>query len=142
MDTQNSTRQSAQSLWAGRPTRRSLNLETGPTKRRNHTYLLEKKIPCACEKNVEFVTGDLKKFVHQLKESTEQDIWLVGGSQLIKAFLAENLVQDLIIFIVPVILGGGIPLFDRIGKQIKLKTFGIEKYENGIVRVNYEVQRG
>jgi len=113
-----------------------------PYKEKKSYVFTGKKDSLPCEKNVEFVTGDLKKFVHQLKESTEQDIWLVGGSQLIKAFLAENLVQDLIIFIVPVILGGGIPLFDRIGKQIKLKTFGIEKYENGIVRLDYKVRRG
>jgi dihydrofolate reductase len=77
--------------------------------------------------------------VHKLKENAEQDIWLVGGSQLIKAFFTENLVQDLIIFIVPLILGSGIPLFDRIGTQIKLRTSGIQKYENGLVRVDYEV---
>jgi dihydrofolate reductase len=94
------------------------------------------------ENNVEFVSGELRQLVHQLKGSAEQDIWLVGGSQLIKAFLEENLVQDLIIFIVPIILGSGIPLFDRVGKQIKLRTTGIEKYENGLVRVDYEVQGG
>lgn len=112
-----------------------------PYKEKRTYVFTRKKGSLPCEKNVEFVTGDLKKFVQQLKERAEQDIWLVGGSQLIKAFLAENLVQDLIIFLIPIILGGGIPLFDCIGKQIKLQTLGIEKYENGIVRVDYEVQR-
>ena len=92
------------------------------------------------ENDVEFFSGNIRNFVQQLKESNEKDIWLVGGSQLIKAFIEDDLVQYLIIFIVPIILGNGIPLFDHIGKQIKLKTSGIEKYENGLLRVEYEVR--
>ena len=92
------------------------------------------------EINVEFVSGDIREFVHQLKESTEEDIWLVGGSQLIRAFFEENLVQDLIIFVVPIILGSGIPLFDHIGKEIRLKTLWVEKYKNGLIRMEYEVR--
>ncbi|HWQ48103.1 MAG TPA: dihydrofolate reductase family protein [Methanosarcina sp.] len=92
------------------------------------------------EKSLEFVSGDIKEFVHLLKENKNQDIWLVGGSQLIKMFLNENLVQDLIVFVVPIILGGGIPLFDHIGKEIKLETGRIENYENGLVRLEYKAQ--
>ncbi|MGB9941037.1 dihydrofolate reductase family protein [Methanosarcina sp.] len=91
------------------------------------------------ENKVEFVSGEIGEFVRQLKEKTDQDIWLVGGSQLIKAFLKENLVQDLIIFVVPIILGGGIPLFDHIGKEIRLRSGRVERYENGLVRLEYKV---
>ena len=92
------------------------------------------------EKNVEFVSGDIGEFVRRLKENTDEDIWLVGGSQLIKVFLEEALVEDLIVFIVPVILGSGIPLFDSIGKQINLGTGKVEKYENGLVKMEYQVR--
>ena len=91
------------------------------------------------EKNVEFISGNIGEFVSQLKENTEKDIWLVGGSQLIKAFLKENLVQDMIVFVVPIILGSGIPLFDHIGKEIKLRNERVERYDNGLVRLEYKV---
>jgi dihydrofolate reductase len=77
--------------------------------------------------------------VRWLKENTDEDIWLVGGSQLIKVFLEENLVQDFIVFVVPIVLGSGIPLFDRIGKEIRLKLINTERYESGLVRVEYEI---
>jgi dihydrofolate reductase len=93
------------------------------------------------ESNVEFVSENITEFVRQLKESTEENIWLVGGSQLIKAFLEENLVQDLIIFVVPIILGSGIPLFDQIGKEIRFQTIRVERYENGLVGMEYEVKQ-
>ena len=98
------------------------------------------KEPLRRENNVEFISGDIGKFVRDLKENTEEDIWLVGGSQLIKVFLKENLVQDLIVFVVPIILGSGIPLFDRIGKEIRLRTGKVERYENGLVRLEYKVE--
>lgn len=91
------------------------------------------------EKDAEFVSGDIVEFIRQLRKNMDQDIWLMGGSQLIKVFLEENLVQDLIVFVVPIILGSGIPLFDRIGKEIKLRTERIEQYGNGLVRVEYEI---
>jgi dihydrofolate reductase len=54
-------------------------------------------------------------------------------------FLEENLVQDLIVFIVPIILGSGIPLFDRIGKEVRLKMINTKRYESGLVSVEYEI---
>lgn len=95
--------------------------------------------PLRREKNVEFISGDIGEFARQLKENTEEDIWLVGGSQLIKIFLEQNLVQDLIIFVVPIILGSGIPLFDQIQKEIGLKLINTERYESGLVRMEYEI---
>lgn len=95
--------------------------------------------PLRREKNVEFISGHVGEFVRRLKENTEEDIWLVGGSQLIKVFLEENLVQDFIVFVVPIILGSGIPLFDRIGKEIRLRTGRVERYESGLVRLEYEI---
>lgn len=104
------------------------------------TYVFTRqKEPLRQEKNVEFVSGNVGEFVRRLKESTNEDIWLVGGSQLIKVFLEEDLVDDMIIFIVPIILGGGIPLFDRIGKEIRLKMTNTERYESGLVRIEYKV---
>lgn len=117
-----------------------LGFGSWPYKEKKSYIFTRQKKPLCRESNVEFVSGNIREFVHQLKESTEEDIWLVGGSQLIKAFIEENFVQDLIIFVVPKILGSGIPLFDHIGKEIRLKTLRVEKYENGLVRMEYEVR--
>lgn len=105
------------------------------------TYVFTRqKEPLRRQNNVEFFSGDIGEFVRRLKENMKEDIWLVGGSQLVKVFLEENLVDDFIVFLVPIILGGGIPLFDRIGKEIMLRTGKVEKYQNGMVRVEYELR--
>jgi dihydrofolate reductase len=105
------------------------------------TYVFTRQAePLRREKNVEFISGNVGEFVRRLKEDTDEDIWLVGGSQLIKAFLEENLVEDLIVFVVPIILGNGIPLFDRIGKEIRLKAGRVERYDNGLVGIEYRIR--
>ncbi len=104
------------------------------------TYVFTRqKEPLNREKNVEFVSGDIGEFARRLKENTDEDIWLVGGSQIIKVFLEEGLVQEMIVFIVPIILGSGIPLFDHIRKKIRLRTGKVKRYENGLVRVEYNL---
>ncbi|AKB76572.1 Dihydrofolate reductase [Methanosarcina horonobensis HB-1 = JCM 15518] len=105
------------------------------------TYVFTRqKEPLHREKNVEFVSEDVGEFVRRLKENTDEDIWLVGGSQLIKVFLEEDLVDDMIVFVVPIILGSGISLFDRIGKEFRLKIVDTERYESGLVKLKYEIE--
>jgi dihydrofolate reductase len=111
-----------------------------PYGEKNVYVFTRQKEPLHHEKNVEFVSRDIAEFIRQLKEETDQDIWLVGGSQLIKVFPKEDLVQDMIVFVNLIILGNGVPLFDRIGKEIRLKTGRVEKYENGLASIEYEVQ--
>ena len=94
-----------------------------PYREKKSYVFTRQKEPMRRENNVEFVSEDIGEFVRQLKRNTEEDIWLVGGSQIIKVFFEENLVQDLIVFVVPIILGSGIPLFDHIGKEIRIQDW-------------------
>jgi len=111
-----------------------------PYREKKSYIFTRQKEPMRRENNVEFVSEDIGEFVRQLKGNTEEDIWLVGGSQIIKVFFEENLVQDLIVFVVPIILGSGISLFDHIGKEIGFRTGRVERYENGLVKLEYEVK--
>jgi len=111
-----------------------------PYREKKSYVFTRQKEPIRRENNVEFISEDIGEFVRQLKRNTEEDIWLVGGSQIIKVFFEENLVQDLIVFVVPIILGSGIPLFDHIGKEIGFRTGRVEMYENGLVKLEYEVK--
>lgn len=111
-----------------------------PYREKKSYVFTRQKAPMRRENNVEFISEDIGEFVRQLKRNTEEDIWLVGGSQIIKVFFEENLVQDLIVFVVPIILGSGIPLFDHIGKEIGFRTRRVERYENGLVKLEYEVK--
>lgn len=56
------------------------------------------------------VTADLAGTVKRLKNEPGKDLWLFGGGELFRAAFDQDLVDEVEIAIVPVLLGGGIPL--------------------------------
>lgn len=91
--------------------------------------------------SVSFYTGDLVQLVtHQLKPQY-QNIWLVGGASLAKAFLQQDLVDQIILSMMPILLGDGTLFFDFIGKEIRLHLQDVKAYQDGMVELSYAVQR-
>jgi len=81
------------------------------------------------DKYVEFVLEDVVMFTNNLQHQDGGNIWLVGGSGLLDQFLKDNLVDEFIITVAPMILGKGIPLFKKDNPRLMLslketKQFG------------------
>ena len=51
--------------------------------------------------------------IEEISLGGSKHIWLVGGSEIIRLFLKEKAIDELIITIIPKLLGGGIPLFSK-----------------------------
>jgi len=64
--------------------------------------------------NVEFYSGALDKLVNDRLKPNYRNIWLVGGAMLAKDFIRLKLADDIIISIIPVILGDGTLFFDYV----------------------------
>jgi len=90
---------------------------------------------------VEFYSGDLKKLVHQHLKPRYRNIWMVGGAMLTKDFLLMDLADEIIVSIMPVILGDGILFFDYIGKEQKLHLKDVTAYKDGMVELHYEIKK-
>jgi len=89
------------------------------------------------DEHVEFV-NDIINFSKKLIKSKGKNIWLVGGGEIAKIFLDNNLLDEVIISIHPIILGNGIPLFNG-AKETKLKLPKHKIFENGLVQLYYKV---
>lgn len=85
---------------------------------------------------------NLTTFVKNIKLKSEKDIWLVGGGELITAFINERLLDKMIISKVPVLLGDGIPLFAGKPEETKLKLINAQAFNTGLVNLTYEVISG
>ena len=88
--------------------------------------------------NVEFVS-DVEKFVKDRFPEAGDNIWLVGGAELIASFLKQGVVDEIIISVIPIILGKGIHLFQNIEDETKLKFVKIEKYGQ-LVDLHYKIR--
>ncbi len=92
-------------------------------------------------KNVEFYAGDLGKLVNERLKPHYRNIWRVGGAKLAKDFIRLKLADELIISIMPIILGGGIPFFDDIGQEQALHLKDTTAYQDGMVELWYEIKK-
>lgn len=84
------------------------------------------------------LSGSLKDFVIARKKLASRDIWLIGGGQLIKAFLNERLLDRMIITIVPRLIGEGIPLFPGMPGASAWTLAEATHYNNGAVTLTYD----
>jgi dihydrofolate reductase len=74
-------------------------------------------------------------------EKSEKDIWLCGGGALFRAMLTMDEVDMVEVNVMPVLLGGGIPMLPSAANQAKLKLASQKIYPSGIVRLVYDVVR-
>jgi dihydrofolate reductase len=91
-------------------------------------------------KSVEFYSGDLKKFVHEILAPRYRNIWLVGGAMLCQSFLRLDLVDEIRLAIVPVLLGDGLRLFDNSGIESRWHLKNVVAYKTGVVELLYRRQ--
>lgn len=73
-------------------------------------------------------------------EAGDGEIWLFGGGALFKSLLAERQVDVVEVAVVPILLGGGVPLLPEGSLSTRLKLTGTKGYPSGIVLLTYAVQ--
>ncbi len=105
------------------------------------TYVLShKQMPVQDGFDVTFYKGNLKKLVEKIKTENEKDIWIVGGGKVVSSFLNEGLVDEVLHFVVPVLIGNGIPLYSTSLKETKFMLLESKKYKSGIVKLHYALK--
>ena len=89
---------------------------------------------------VEFTSEAIGPFVKRLREQPGKDIWLMGGGDLIASFLDAGAIDELVVSVVPVFIGDGIPLIARRHRQVALELLDVERFPDGLVQLRYAVR--
>ena len=76
-------------------------------------------------------------FVKNLKKGPGKYI-SIGGSDLANAFLQLNLVDEIRLYIAPIILGGGKPMIQPISHTLKMKLVDTRSFKSGLVLLTYQ----
>lgn len=86
------------------------------------------------------ISGDIVSKVQRIKKEGEKDIWLFGGASLATSFLKEGLIDEMLLAVHPVLLGGGKPLFLTTNERTWWKLVESEVYESGLVQNRYQLK--
>ncbi len=84
----------------------------------------------------------MEKTAPWLKEKAGgRDVWILGGARTIQAFLDAGMIDRMDLFVIPVLLGGGIRLFgEEDGEPQLLNLDHVQPYANGVVRLSYTMR--
>ena len=102
--------------------------------------LSHRKLPIE-RKNIQLYSGDLSQLVNERLKPNYKNVWVVGGAVLTKDFIRLKLADEVMITILPIILGDGTPFFDHIQQEQVLHVKDVTAYKNGMVELHYELKK-
>jgi dihydrofolate reductase len=103
-------------------------------------YVFSRTLSKAASPKVSIVSEDVTVFAKRLRSEKGKDIWLVGGAELVAAFLDSGQVDVFIIHVIPKMIGDGIPLVAPRHRDLRLKLMASKRFPDGVVKLHYAVQ--
>ncbi|UPR32441.1 dihydrofolate reductase [Vibrio crassostreae] len=94
------------------------------------------EVPQELEGKVFLMKGELKQIVADLNNKGLKNLYIDGGIT-IQNFLKEDMIDELIISTIPVVLGGGSPLFGDLVSPVDFTLKGVTTYLDEIVQTHY-----
>ena len=98
--------------------------------------LLEKNHP-----NAQIISSNLSDEINKLKQGAGSEILIFGSPSATHSLMAENLIDEYWLFVNPVLLGQGIPLFKHIKDKTALTLVNSKIFPSGVACLQYEVKR-
>lgn len=90
--------------------------------------------------DITFVRGDVGEFVQDFKDAAAgRNVWVVGGGNLAAQFADAGLLDELIVSVIPVVLGDGKPLLPLEGPTPPLELTASRTLGRGIVELRYAI---
>ncbi len=87
--------------------------------------------------NVTSMKGDMGHIINEAKTRTNQDIWIMGGAAVVQEAIKSRVVDELVLGIVPLLLGGGISLFGSMNIKKQLTLQKVKQFDKGLVQLTY-----
>ncbi len=88
--------------------------------------------------NTKIISDNISSEITQLKQALGEEIIVFGSPSASHFLMREDLIDDFWIFVNPVLLGQGIPLFKDIKQRTKLQLIKSHAFSSGVVCLHYE----
>ena len=138
------THQMMESYWptaADQPGASRHDIEHASWYSKVHKVVLSKTMKAAGLANTTVVADNLSQQIAAIKQQPGEDILLFGSPTATHSLMELGLIDGYWLFVNPVILGQGIPLFDRIREKVKLQLLTTRQFASGVTELNYIVDK-
>ncbi|KKI90532.1 deaminase [Bacillus sp. SA1-12] len=102
-------------------------------------YIFSSSMQFESNEEVELIKEDAIGFTKNLKQKENGKIWLCGGGELAGSLLKHKLIDQLVLKVNPIIVGGGISLFGNEKPCLRLKLADMKQYSNGVLKPTYHI---
>lgn len=108
-----------------------------------HKIVLSKTMNESDLANTTIISDNFAERIKEIKQSANgsEEILLFGSPTATHSLMQQDLIDGYWIFLNPIILGEGIPLFEDIQDKTKLKLLNTHQFTNGVIELNYMVER-
>jgi dihydrofolate reductase len=90
-----------------------------------------------------FVTNGIEAAHRRAKEvAGDKNIYIFGGAKLAAAYLQAGLIDEMILGLVPIILGDGRRLFEKMDRRIGLELLDVRQADKDLVMLHYSIPKG
>ena len=103
-------------------------------------YVVSGTLTDATWRNSKIVGAYDPDAIRSLKEEVDGDLYTSGSATLVRAMLEDGLIDGLHLFVFPLTRGTGPRLFDEGASPKKLSLEASDRYDNGVVYLNYRPQ--
>jgi len=103
-------------------------------------YVVSATLTTATWRNSKIIGPYDRNAIGSLKEEVDGDLYVSGSGTLVRAMLADGLVDELHLFVYPLTRGSGPRLFPEEAAPVNLSLAAWESYENGVVYLAYRPQ--
>jgi dihydrofolate reductase len=120
----------------------ALTAAGGPGLPRKQIVVVSRTLDPRKHPSVTVIADNLETEIQALKAQPGKDIWLWGGGELFRSLAALGLVDRVEVGVIPVLLGGGIPLFPPPAASLRLSLADYRHYpKSGIMMLSYRIER-
>jgi dihydrofolate reductase len=106
-----------------------------------HKIVLSKTMKDADLTNTTIISDNVSDTINEIKQQPGTEICLFGSPTATHSLIQQNLIDGYWLFVNPIILGQGIPLFTDIKDKIKLNLLTTRQFTSGVTELNYTVNR-
>jgi dihydrofolate reductase len=113
-----------------------------PYKGKPYWVLSSRELPVPEAVDVRIANAKVPDLYDQMIAAAgERNLWIVGGGNVASQFADAGLLDEVLVTVVPVVLGSGKPLFDRRLPGGAMQLMGTRTFDTGMVELRYEIRR-